>query len=256
MEKCEAIIIRQTSYRESDKIVVLYTREYGKIGMVARGAKKTKSRLAACTQLFTHGIYTFFGGGKGLVTMQQGDVMDTFSSIQRDIFLTAYATYACELLDKGTEERQKNPFLFELFFQVLRDIDEGYDPAILINIFEMKMLNVMGHYPVMDRCAICGATEGHFDFSTSSNGIVCHRCFEKDPYRLHLPENVVKLLRLFYIFQLDRLGNINVKPETKALLQKAIDTYYDEHTGLYLKSRKFLRSMDSWGSLLKEKDQD
>ncbi|HDU1200630.1 TPA: DNA repair protein RecO, partial [Listeria monocytogenes] len=61
MEKCEGIVIRQTSYRESDKIVRMYTREFGKIGVVARGAKKTKSRLAAVTQLFTNGYFTFFG---------------------------------------------------------------------------------------------------------------------------------------------------------------------------------------------------
>lgn len=62
MEKCEGIVIRQTSYRESDKIVRMYTREFGKIGVVARGAKKTKSRLAAVTQLFTNGYFTFFRG--------------------------------------------------------------------------------------------------------------------------------------------------------------------------------------------------
>lgn len=105
MEKCEGIVIRQTSYRESDKIVRMYTREFGKIGVVARGAKKTKSRLAAVTQLFTNGYFTFFGGN-GLGTLQQGEVIETFSSIQQDIFMTAYATYVCELLDKATEERR------------------------------------------------------------------------------------------------------------------------------------------------------
>ncbi|WP_163653079.1 DNA repair protein RecO [Listeria sp. PSOL-1] len=251
MDKCEGIVIKQSSYKEADKIVVLYTRELGKIGMVARGAKKTRSRLAAVTQLYTHGQFTFFSGNKkGLMALKQGDVLTNFVSIHQDIFLTAYASYVCELLDKATEERKKNPYLYELVYQILCDIDEGYDPQILTNIFEMKMLNVLGLYPVMDRCAICGQVEGHFDFSTRSNGIICHRCFEKDPYRLHLPENVVKLLRLFYIFQLDRLGNISVKDETKVLLQKTIDTYYDENSGLYLKSRKFLRKMDQWSGLL------
>ncbi|EHZ3605219.1 DNA repair protein RecO, partial [Listeria monocytogenes] len=135
MEKCEGIVIRQTSYRESDKIVRMYTREFGKIGVVARGAKKTKSRLAAVTQLFTNGYFTFFGGN-GLGTLQQGEVIETFSSIQQDIFMTAYATYVCELLDKATEERQPNPYLYELTFQILRDIDEGYDPQILTQIYE------------------------------------------------------------------------------------------------------------------------
>lgn len=170
--------------------------------------------------------------------------------------MTAYATYVCELLDKATEERQPNPYLYELTFQILRDINEGYDPQILTQIYEMKMLPVLGLYPTMDKCAICGETTGHFDFSTSSNGIICHRCFEKDRYRMHLPENVVKLLRLFFIFQLDRLGNIDVKPETKEWLQKAIDTYYDEYSGLYLKSRKFIREMDKWENMLKKDSDD
>lgn len=255
MEKCEGIVIRQTDYRESDKIVVLYTREFGKIGVVARGAKKTKSRLAAVTQPFVNGYFTFFASS-GLGTLQQSELIQNFSSIQQDIFLTAYAAYICELLDKATDEKRANPSLYELVFQILRDIDEGYDPEILVQLFEMKMLPVMGFYPVMDKCAICGETTGHFDFSTHSDGIICHRCFEKDPYRLHLPEKVVKLLRLFYIFRLDRLGNIDVKPETKKLLRKVIDTYYQEKTGLYLKSKKFLLDMEKWSDVLDNKKSD
>lgn len=88
MEKAEGIVLRQTSYRESDKIVVVFTREFGKIGMVARGAKKGKSRLAAVTQPFTTGMFSFFGG-RGLVTLQQGDVIHNFSSIQQDIFFNS-----------------------------------------------------------------------------------------------------------------------------------------------------------------------
>lgn len=50
--------------------------------------------------------------------------------------MTAYATYVCELLDKATEERQPNPYLYELTFQILRDINEGYDPQILTQILK------------------------------------------------------------------------------------------------------------------------
>ncbi|GAB3961117.1 hypothetical protein GCM10027614_83440 [Micromonospora vulcania] len=64
------------------------------------------------------------------------EVIENFSSIQQDIFMTAYATYVCELLDKATEERQPNPYLYELTFQILRDINEGYDPQILTQILK------------------------------------------------------------------------------------------------------------------------
>ncbi|MEN2666715.1 DNA repair protein RecO [Listeria aquatica] len=200
-------------------------------------------------------MFSFFGG-RGLVTLQQGDVIHNFSSIQQDIFLTAYASFVCELLDKATEERQKNEYLFELAYAILRDIDEGYDAQILTQIFEMKMLNLLGLYPVMDRALFVAKRKDILTFLVQVTELVCHRCFERDPYRMHLPENVVKLLRLFYMFRIDRLGEIHVKPETKAWLEKAIDTYYDEKSGLYLKSKKFLRDMSKWSGILEKKDED
>jgi DNA repair protein RecO (recombination protein O) len=129
-------------------------------------------------------------------------------------------------------------------------MNEGFDPDILMNIYEMKMLNVMGLYPVLNQCSVCGSTDGHFSFSIREGGFICHRCLEKDPYHLKLSPAAVKLLRLFYYFDLSRLGNISVKPETKAELKSVINTYYEEYSGLHLKTKKFLQSMDHFRNLL------
>jgi DNA repair protein RecO (recombination protein O) len=249
LQKYEGIVIRTTDYCETNKIVTLYTREGGKIGVMARGAKKPNSRLSSISQLFTHG-YFLLQTGSGLGSLQQGEIITSLRSIGEDIFLTAYASYIVELTDRCTEDKKPNPFHFELLYQTLNYLNEGSDPDILMNIYEMKMLNVMGLYPVLDKCSVCGSTDGHFSFSIREGGFICHRCKEKDPYHFPLLPATVKLLRLFYYFDLSRLGNISVKDETKAELKKIITAYYDEYSGLHLKSKKFLNSMDHFRNLL------
>ena len=86
--------------------------------------------------------------------------------------------------------------------------------------------------------------EGQFSFSIREGGIICHRCLTKDPYHFKISSATVKLLRIFYFFDLNRLGNISVKAETKAELKKVIDTYYNEYSGLYLKTKKFIEQLD------------
>lgn len=243
LQKCEGIVLRSTDYGETNKIVTLYTREWGKIGVMARGAKKPKSRLSAITQPFTYGFF-LLQNGRGLGNMQQGEIITPLRAIKEDIFLTAYASYVVELTDKSTDEKKTNPFIFELLYQTLTYLNEGYDPEILKNIYEMKMLPVLGLYPILNQCAVCGDKEGQFSFSIREGGIICHRCLTKDPYHLKISSATIKLLRIFYFFDLNRLGNISVKSETKAELKKVIDTYYNEYSGLFLKTKKFIEQLD------------
>lgn len=243
LEKCEGIVIRINDYGETNKIVTLYTREWGKVGVMARGAKKPSSRLAAVTQPFTYGNY-LVQTGRGLGGLQQGEIISSMKAIKEDIFLTAYASYIAELTDKSTEDRKANPFLFELFYQALNYINEGLDPEVIMLIYEMKMLNTLGLYPVLDKCSVCGSTEGRYSLSIREGGLICHRCAEKDPYRFDVSQVTIKLLRVFYYIDLNRLGNISIKEVTKSNLRKVIDSYYEEYSGLNLKSKRFLKQMD------------
>lgn len=238
-QKCEGIVIRTIEYGETNKIVTIYTREWGKVGVMAKGAKKPNSRLASITQPFTYG-YFLVRKSKGLGTLQQGEMVQSLRGIREDIFKTAYASYVLELLDKAVENHQPNPYLFEVLLQTLLHMNHGEDLEIMTFIFEMKMLNVYGLYPVLNDCAICSNTEGQFAFSIREGGFICHRCFDKDPYSLKISAATVRLLRLFYYLDINRLGKISVKEETKKELKKVISTYYDEYSGLNLKTKRFL----------------
>ncbi|KAA0549376.1 DNA repair protein RecO [Bacillus sp. BGMRC 2118] len=245
LQKVEGIIIRTTNYGETNKIITLFTRELGKVGVMARGARKPSSRLASVSQIFTYG-YFLIQTGSGLGTLQQGESLSSMKHIKEDIISTAYASYLVELTDKAVEDRKVNPYLFELLYQSLNYLNEGMDAEIITMIYEMKMLQVIGLYPHLNSCVSCGATEGKFSFSIGQGGLLCHECLAKDLHRIEVSPATVRLLRLFHSFDIHRLGNISVKAETKKELKTVISRFYEEYSGLMLKSKRFLNQLDSF----------
>ena len=243
LRKVEGIVIRTNDYGETNKILTLYTREIGKIGVMARGAKKPQSRLTSVSQVFTYGHF-LVQIGSGLGTLQQGEIISPFRGLREDLFKSAYGAYIVELTDKLTDEKKTNPYLFELLYQTLYFINEGLDQEILTYIYEMKMLNIAGIYPKLDGCVSCSNTEGKFAFSVREGGFICHRCFHLDPHLIPISPATMKLLRLFYYIDLHRLGKISVKEETKKELKTVISSLYDEYSGLTLKSKRFLNQLD------------
>ncbi len=210
---------------------------------MARGAKKPTSRLAAISQPFTYG-YFLVQQGRGMGTLQQGEIIDSMRSIREDIFTTAYASFIMELTDKLIEDEAPKPHLFALLQQALQAISEEYDPEAISLFVEWKLLPTAGIYPVLHQCAHCGATDGEFAFSFVQIGFLCHRCFSIDPYLIRLTPAQVKLIRTFYSVPIEKVGKLTLKKETKGFIKKIVRTIYSEQVGVRLKSQGFLDQMD------------
>lgn len=243
--KWEGIVIRSVDYGESSKVVTLFTREHGKIGVMARGAKKAKSRLAAVSQLFTHGYFMCkTGPGSGMPDLSQGEMIEAYRDLRQNLIHTAYAAYMAELLDRLTHEREPNPYLFQLLALTFRYLDEGKDAEILCRIFESKMLIVGGIRPQLHACAHCGSEREPYAISVTQGGLLCPNCQPSDPYAITVAAGTWKLLRLFQLFDLERLGDIDVKPATRSQLRHVLRSFFDEHLDLRLKSRSFLDQVE------------
>lgn len=243
LEKIEGIVIRTRDYGETHKIVTLMTREKGKIGVMARGAKKPKSRMSSVTQPFIHGMY-LLQIGSGLGSMSQGEMISSLRSIREDIIKTAYASYLAELTDKLVDEKQPDPFIYEQFLQTLTWMNEGKDAEILSLMYELKLFKKAGFAPIVDRCVNCGKEDGPFNFSILEGGFLCFRCKHRDQDAFGLSETLARLLRLFLHMDVRRLGQISMKDENKKLLRQIIDEYYDRYGGYFIKSKKFLKQLD------------
>lgn len=243
--RVEGIVIRSMDYGEGNKIITLCTKTNGKVGILVRGAKKVKSRHAAITQLFTYGEFVYFKTGQ-LGTLNQGEILESHHVLREQLHLTAYASYVAELLDRGLEAGEIGAFLFEQLNACLTALEQGKDPQITTHLFEMKMLQAAGYHPELQTCVSCGRDDSPMLFSSRLGGTLCIHCKNRDPAAIIISEGTLKLLRLFDRMDMRRLGNIAVKPETKAQMKQCMRTFMDIHMGLHLKSQNFLDQMDKY----------
>lgn len=247
MDRTEGIVLRSIDYGETNKIVTLLTPKFGKIAVLAKGANKPQSRLASVSQPFTHGQWLLYGGHAGMATVSQADLVESFRRIREDLYRSAYAMCMSELADRVIEEREPYPGTFQLLLQMFHHLAEGKDPVILLQMFEMKMLWAVGIQPNLQYCANCGREIDQASrFSIKHSGPLCNRCHEADSYAIRVKPSVLKLLRLFQLIDVERLGNINVANDVKQQLDRVLRQYMEEQGGVYLKSRQFIDQLDKY----------
>ncbi|ANY72188.1 DNA repair protein RecO [Paenibacillus ihbetae] len=245
--RAEGIVIRSMDYGEGNKIITLCTKESGKVGVLVRGAKKVKSRHAALTQPFTYGEYVFFRN-TGLGTLNAGEIIESHHELREDLIKAAYASYACELLDRVLQDEETGAFWFHQLKACLTSLQEDKDPQIIINLYEMKILQAAGYGPELHVCISCNQPRNDEDMLVSPRlgGVLCRYCKHLDPPAMAVSVRTLKLLRLFARLDLRRLGNVDVKAETKDELKKVMRALMDMQLGLRLKSQNFLDQMDKY----------
>lgn len=239
MVKAEGIVLRTTDYGETNKIITLYTEKAGKIGLMARGAKKPANPLAAASQMLFHGQF-MFKKGRGLGTLYQAAQITNFRNIKQDIGKTAHAALIVEMTDRLTEEGHPSSGLYHLLIETLLAMDKGLNAEVLSAIFEVKMMAAAGIEAELDGCLRCGRLHGPFHFSISGGGFLCRKCCETDPYAIPLSHAAERLLPLFKHVNIKRIGNIQLKKETIKEIDTLLTAYYDHHSGLRLKSKRFI----------------
>lgn len=242
-EKVEGVILRTQDYGETHKIVTLFTKEKGRITAIARGAKKPKSRMAAITQPFILGSF-LMQGGSGLGTLQQGEIILSNRKLREDIVKTAYASYIAELTNKLVDEKMADPFIYKQFTLSMQAIVEEKDPEIITMMYELKLYKKAGFAPILQHCALCGQTDDTYAFSVIEGGLLCHRCLRMDAQALIISSTIVKLFQMFSEIDIERIGNISVKPENKKRIQQLMESYYDQYGGYLIKSKKFLKQLN------------
>jgi len=177
VHRVTSVVIRQRDLGEADRVVVLFTRELGKLSAVAKGVKRARSKLAGCLQLFAH-VEALLAVGRTLDVVTQVRPLDPCYRLRTDMARYTHASYAAELLDTLLEERAPAPAVFDLLVAVLRGLDGEGDPATLIRGYELKLLSSLGYGPELFTCVSCGTEVegGRAGFATAEGGVVCARC--------------------------------------------------------------------------------
>lgn len=237
--KIEGIVISETSYSETSKIINVLTKD-GIIGIMAKGAKNIKSNLRIGTGKITMSSFIIIKKDDKLSTLTSVDVINNFKNIKKDIEKISYATYIIELATQ-VMKHNTNEDVYNLLIDALSKIDEGYDNTVITNILELKYLEYLGVMPIIDECAICGSKTGIATLSSSRGGYICNNCIKDDRI---VSDKTIKLIRMFYYVDISKISNIDISPKSKIEISNFLDDYYDRYTGLYLRSKTFLKNIN------------
>lgn len=239
IEKVTGIVLSDTNYSESSKILNVLTKEHGKIGIISKGCRNLKSSLRSVSSKLTYGYFNIYYKQEGLSVLISVDIINDFSNIKQDLFKIGYATFLSDLTNQVLKETSSNE-IFDLFINGLIKINDDFDPMIITNIIELKYLNYLGVMPILDCCSVCGSNKKIVTVSSFSGGYLCVNCYKNEYI---VDEKTVKLLRMFNYVDISKIKELNILPKNKNEINRFLENYYDRYTGIYLKSKDFLTQL-------------
>jgi len=173
----KGLVLRETNFKESSKILTVLTESDGKLSVAARGTRRKGSRIGAASQLLAYSEMTLFHY-KGRWTLNEASTIELFPAVREDIELLALGSYFAELLEAVTDEDQPNPELLSLGLNSLYALGRKTYPRELVKAaFEMRLISLAGYEPELHACVICGAEDLESPmFSPENGGLICLKC--------------------------------------------------------------------------------
>lgn len=239
LEEVEGIILKETPYKEKSKIIQLFTKEHGLISVICKGVKSPKSSLRALTIRYTYGVFQISYKKDKLSTLINADLINPLENIKSDIINISYLGYLAELTLQVLKQSNSSD-IYDMFIGTILKMNEGHDPLILTNIIELKYLPYLGVGISLDECILCGCKKDIITIDADAGGLICKSCFTNE---ILVDLKTIKLLRMYYYIDIKSISSIKISEEVKKQINFFVERYYDRYTGLYLKSKEFLKKM-------------
>ncbi|MEL7496350.1 MAG: DNA repair protein RecO [Planctomycetota bacterium] len=182
-EKTDAIILRVVDFSETSCIVTLLTRDFGKITGIAKGARRPKSPFEAAIDVLAICRIVFIPKTNAMSLLTEAKLEHRFRAGEANLSRLYVGYYVVELLRILTDEGDPQPDVFELTTNMVRYLDTAHanleDLRFRLLQFELGLLDLLGHLPMLTRCVNCGrekTTLSKVNFGLHSGGILCHQC--------------------------------------------------------------------------------
>lgn len=204
-EQSEAIILRTFAWSETSLIANIYTRDFGKLAVIAKGARRPKSPFEAALDLLSLCRVVFISkSGDALDILTEAKLQQRFRAGSRDLLRLYAGYYVAELLERLTDKGDKQPEIFDLAVATLQALAQPeLDVKGIVLRFELQMLRCVGQLPTWSRCAQCGnqvaptAEQDWFMFGLLAGGVLCNNCQPGSRQLLRIPTSAWETLERF-----------------------------------------------------------
>ena len=243
--RCEGLTLRKAAIGEADLVVTVFTAEHGKLRAVAKGARRSSSKLVGHLEPLTH-VRLSLARGRELEIITQAQVTDSLSVLKEDLSSMARGLYVAELLDGFGPEDNPSPGLFRLAANVLRELPRAKDPEVPLRYFEFHLLRLTGVLPELYQCVECGSqiAPGAHRFSVNLGGVLCPACSPAEALVRPLSLRAMKVLRLMHRGGLSQAAALTLNPSLSAELKSALSHSVRYWLGKEIRSNIFLEQLD------------
>ncbi len=240
--RTEVVILRRQNFGEADRLLTVFSKDRGKLRVIAKGVRRPRSRKAGHLEPFTR-VQLMLARGRELDIITQAEAMDPYSRICEDLLRLGQAAYVVELLDAFTIDRDENSALYRLLVNTLERLSAGADPEIVLRYYELRLLEVSGYRPELFRCLGCGEEvhpEDQF-FSPQEGGVICKHCGQERMGVRRMSLNALKVLRYYQRNTFAYVSSVHIRAQTHEELRALMEEYLSYILERKLNSPGFLR---------------
>jgi DNA repair protein RecO (recombination protein O) len=250
IHKTEAIVIRKYDFRETSMIANFYTRDFGKISGILKGIRSEPTKFSSAMENFSHNDIIFYARrNSGLHLISQCELKDNFFNLRHNVAKVGICSVMMELLDSVMPAEDKNEEVFDLAISSLKELETSVNPDKILTIFKIKILSLSGFEPHFDSCACCNCRiTGESKFSLSLGGLVCPRCYKKDPRARTIFRGTVA--SILHIQKNDFRTNLNLglNLQIKKELNLILNAFLTFHLEKELKTEKVLGNINNFSA--------
>lgn len=240
--KTDAVVLRTINSRDTDQLLVLFSQEFGKMRVMAYGARKTTSRKRGAVQPLCFSRFLLYQG-REIDSVSQCEGLEVFPALLTGLDRLCYASYVVELVENSTIEGEISESVFRLLLETLRQLEKS-DAELVARAFALKLATLAGYKPVLHACASChrSLVGGEVGFSPAAGGVLCMDCARdrsQDGF-IRCNRGTVEILKLMLVWELSKLGQLKVGAGTRRELRTLLRAHLEYHLGYQCKTEKFI----------------
>ena len=241
------LVLRETVTRDADKILTVLTLDRGRLSVIARGARRKGSRVAAACQLLAYSEMTLYERGRWTM-LDAADTIELFDGLRQDLTALSLAAYLAELTEAVSDGSGGD--VLPLLLNALYALSALKKPPQLVKpAFQFRLMALAGYEPMADGCALCGAPQPENPMLDVVHGVVhCGKCREKGGLSLPLTASGLAALRYVLYGDPRRLYSFSLPPEGLRALNHAADAYVSAQL-----ERSF-RTLDYYKTILPQEE--
>ncbi len=226
MEKTKGIVIKQADFGEQNRMLTIFTEDYGLVKAAIYGVKKGKSKQSAASQFLSYGEFMLHFGRGEVANVNSITPIESFFPIAEDLEKLALSSYLAELTYYSQNLNVPNPVILRLILNTLYLVAyKNYPIKKAKAIYELRIVKDMGYMPHILNCLACGKKEDLSGFSLEKEGVLCADCGRITKDTIKLGKEAYSCMGYILYADDNKVFSFDISPEAQKELSAISERY-------------------------------